>query len=275
MPFPAAVLGLYGVVTALLPVAVGANWFLLSSDSSSHLLLAEGVQQQGNLDYSGLAYPRGWHTVVGTLMSASGQSEASPASLTPFIRISSLATWFLYVLLVLATVLCTQRLAASSDLSERATGWVAAGAGATMLTGAFFTFTMAMGFQTTILLALVLIIGATESMEPTSPARFLTISTICFVGAAHAWQLALPVAGIPMALAFWRFWRTQASTYRRVIGTASTLVTCALAVPPMWAVATQVGISHAATPGGVGRLPVEWLLLGVAGLLILRKRSRS
>lgn len=273
---PAAALAGYGMVTAGMPVAVGSRWFLVGADSTSHLLIASAVRSTGALDYRTDAYPRGWHTVVATMIGASGEPMGSPEGLVAAVRVSALATWGAYVLLVLVTGLYAARLARALHLPERTAAFAGAGAGATMLSASFFTFTMAMGFQTTIVLAFLLVLGADEVGAPASAWRAYLATSMALVAVAHTWQMALPVAVLPWASSLWALRRTAGRAAHHVVPILGLVATVALAFPPLWAAATQLGLRQAASWGVTGRLPIEWLVVGAASIgVCLRSGRRS
>lgn len=269
---PAAVVAIVGVTAGFLPVAVGSAWFLTGADNSSHLLYTVATRSAGALDYSADAYPRGWHALIATSMSASGGPMGSPETLLEWIRLSCLATWGLYAVLVLVTGLCARRMALAMNLRERTAARAGLGAGVTMLTASFFTFTMAMGFQTTILLAFLLLVSAHEVMTA-APPRACVSALAAFVVIAHTWQMALAVAAVPAGASLWRFAKSRAGVRCPTTAALGCLPAAVLAAPPMWSAVTHLGLRSVGAPGGVGRLPVEWLLIGAAAVTVCCRRA--
>lgn len=266
---PALFLGGLGLLMSFRPVPLAANWMFTGGDNISHLLIAADVRHAGNLSYATDSYPRGWHALLATLIGASGAPTGGPRALLEFISISSLATWALYSLLTLAMSLCAHALIRATGAGDGAAALTGLATGMTLLTGGFFTFTMAFGFQTTILLAVVLAIPVYELVSGSSALRGLALASGVLVAVAHTWQLALPVALVPWAGAVIRVVKGELTRGRKwvCVGVAVS-ASLLLSSPPLWAAATRVGLQHAAVAGSIGHPPFAWLLASTIGAVL-------
>ncbi|WP_270886446.1 hypothetical protein [Pedococcus sp. 5OH_020] len=269
---PALVLAGYSMAAnVLLPLPAAAGWFLSSIDNTSHLLFASELRHVGSLSYDGYPYPLGWHALVATLMSASGAQTQGPAGLLASVRLTSVLVWGLYAVLVLAMSLCALHLARGLGLRDRAALGVGLLTGATMLTPSFFVFTMALGFQTTILLALVLVVAAQEGSRRASHWPAFLTGCAALVAVAHTWQMALPIAMVPWVTSGAALWRRGRPGVQRPGILATGAVAVLLAWSPMWAVLTQFGLGHASVPGAIAKPPVYWLTAGAIGAVVTLK----
>jgi hypothetical protein len=244
--------------------------FLRSGDNAGHLRYVRDLVNAGVLDYgSGEAYPRGWHAFLAWVQTAGGRGSGAES----VAQLTAAAAWGLYALLAAAAGLLAVQLCAGRSRGQRRLAGL--GAAGTMLSGSFFGFAVGFGYQTSVLLTLVLLVAGLElSKGRRSRLGTALVGSASLLVVAHTWQLALPGLGIVWLIATCRpaSGRSSASGW---LGSAAVAVAAlVLSVPPMIAVTTKVGIGAVGAPGLVPRLAVSWLLpaLALAAVTLLHRR---
>ena len=262
---PAVILAATGAW--VLTVGATANvWsFLRSGDNANHIRYVTDLIHKGYLSYStDQVYPRALHAFIAWLQTATvGYPGGDPAETAA--RTTSAAVWAVYAMLCAATGLLAVR------LCRRRSGWVptvvGAGAGMTMLLSPYFGFAVGYGFQTSVLLALILAVSGLELLTlRAGSVRSLLMASVTLLLSAHTWQLALPALGACWLAAVACAVRKRPASGTRSGWAAAIAVTggAALAsVPAMHAVISQVGVGHAAVSGMAPRLAWEWLVPGL------------
>lgn len=249
------------------------EWFL-GGDNVRHLAYVADIVGNGALDYSENPYPRAWHALlaIGWL---NFDGDVTADSLPGFLAMNAMATWVLFAVLVLATSSAAAAIARGVGLSGRQVMASALIAGFVVSTPRFMADTMALGFQTSVLAAVVLAVLARECViERGSSVRRALVLTSSVVLMAHTWQLLLPAVVLPALILMWRSREPDPATSVKVLLLAAAgAVAC---FPPVVAVVTGFGAGHASLHGVVGSPP--WLSLGlslVAGMSVLPRLTRT
>lgn len=267
---PAAALVAVAVVLAVRPAADQVQWFL-EGDNPRHLIFAAQTWGDGGLDYGADPYPRGWHALTALLWGASGASWQA-SGLVSLLELMTSATWGLAGLLTLATGLLARALALRLGVVGIWRGLLPLLAGSVLLTPPFLANYLALGFQNSLVAALVLATVSLEILHAGGRARSLAVMAAGVAVVANAWQLLLPAA--LLALIWAAVLHLRGSGAGR---TRSAWVTVALAaavagvvsLPGVAAVVVQTGLDHGVNAGVDAPLPVGWLAAGLASTLAL------
>lgn len=255
---PAAMMATVLAGSRLLPVGRRTEWYQ-GGDHGRHLVLTVQEQAAGTLSYLGQPYPRAWHTLVAASWSAAGLEPLN--DVVAALDLSSVLVWGLSTVLTITTAAWAASLGSRAGLQPTAAALGGLLAGVATLVPAFLGNYQALGFETSILSAVILaVIARTQAVEGTQ-VQSLIVAAAAVVVLANTWQLLLPVAGLAAlrsGLAVirrhgrWGWWLTAGLA--AVAGAAS--------APAMVAVITRVGLRHA-TDAGV-RVPLPWLVLVAA-----------
>lgn len=250
------------------------EWFL-GGDNVRHVGLVAGLVQSGELSYAEAAYPRAWHSVI-SLLWLTGHDKVDRQSFSAFVSLNATMTWLLYALLVLATSSAAAAVAQRLGSRSRwATPLAAAVAGCWLLTPRFMADTLALGFQTTVLAAVILAVAVRECTVPRShPMRRFLVLLALVVLMAHTWQLLIPAVAVPAAVAGWSLVWHDTARRERTLGIAAVAasVAAATAVPPVMAAFTLVGVGGAAGATGVVVAPGWPLVLAITAALYVVTR---
>lgn len=262
-----------GLLSVFRDGADRVEWFL-GGDNVRHLGEVISVVGSGRLDYSENAYPRAWHDAISVLWLVDHQ-VVDEQSVRSFIELNAAATWLLFACLVLATSnlasSLAQRLAPNTERLESCAALVA---GFTALTPRFMADTMALGFQTSLLASVILVVAARECVV----ARRSQLGNVAvFLGLivlmSHAWQLLIPAVTLPAIMVCWPIVRADIRT--RTLALFMVAVAALAAVPPIRSVFLGPGVGATAAEGVV--MPPMWLVLLAAALgsvaILIRRPS--
>lgn len=270
---PAISMAAAGLGTQLLPLARRAAWFL-GGDHVRHLLFVVEEHVAGNLSYDVTAYPRAWHTLIALLWSSDTARLDSHGFLS-LAGIMSTCVWFLYVMLTLATSSLAVEFSRRAHLNERLTASAGLGAGSLILWPSFVGPQMVLGFETSILAALLLCVASRELLTGWGSRRAMLIIGVCVVVMAHTWQLLAPPVAAAFVAAAIAYSIRPRSSRRHLWGVAVTVLLISLAsAPGAIAVATRIGFSHATEEGTVPAMPLAVIAISVSSATFVLVRHR-
>lgn len=270
---PSVALLVVTVILAAQALPTAANGLLTGWDNGAHLLSAAQIQRAGGLSYDVDAYPRGLHALVALAVAARADAEVTPALLAVFLQTYAVIFWLLYVLFSAVVSLTALAVAEVLKLPARQATVVAAAAGLATLTPGFFRFTFVYGFATSVALAFLLGVASLEVMTTRLSAAGLPVLGGTVMATAHSWQLALPLAAVPLLLSCRHAGRWGAADRAAL---AICLIFLAMAAPPMIAVIQRIGPSAVAMSGELDPLPTGWFAAGIAAALwFLLRRAQA
>lgn len=269
---PAAVLLGYAVERQFLPRGTRVDWFL-TGDHVRHLLYVADERVTGSLTYAHQVYPRAWHTLLAAMWSASG-AQPDAAGFVSLVDQMSTAVWLLAALLALVTARLGAVLARRCGLSPAGMGVAGLVSGTLVLLPSFLENYMALGFETSLVAAVLLAVVATEVLERPGSRSALVVCATSAAVMAHTWQLLMPPVAVGVAVCAVMLIRSS-----RASGLAWTLVvgalSVAIAVPGILSVVSSVGIGHATDAGVVAPLPRVLLPVTVLAAVVVAYRGRS
>jgi hypothetical protein len=274
---PAISMAAIGLVSQHLPLARRAAWFI-GGDHVRHLLFVVEEQVAGNLSYDVATYPRAWHTLIALVWSADTARLDSQGFLS-LAGIMSTCVWFLYAILTLATSSLAVEFSRRAHLSERLSASAGLGAGALILWPSFVGPQMVLGFETSILAALLLCVASRELLVGWGSGRSMLIIGGCVVVMTHTWQLLVPpltAAFVAAALAYCT--RPHWSCRRSSRVAVTVLLGSLVSAPGAIAVATRIGISHATEEGAVPAVPLAAIIISISAttfVLIHHRRDTA
>jgi hypothetical protein len=282
---PALFLAGVGIWMATRPVTLATNWFFLWGDNVMHARNVSVIGALGRLDYSVWGKPGGWLSFVSLAVVSETDARGTPGGLLALVSTNAQLLWTLYILVCAATSLTAMAMVRHFGAHRWAAGLAGLGAGAVMCWPQFFVFTMAAGFQTTIVLTLLLAVSAHEVlMAKANELRALTICSAAVVLSVHNYPLGLPIAGALWLGAMARYRQGRGMRVDRRDRPAIVVMVCsALAAAPILRnLVGLVDVSSVAVSqvpiGSLFRLPVEWVVLGILAailLLVLPGRKRA
>ena len=278
---PALFLTGVGVWMATLPVTLATNWFFLWGDNVMRARDVSAIGALGRLDYSAYKGPGGWLSFVSLAVVSETDSRDTAGGLLALVSTNAQMLWTLYVLVCAATSLTAVALVRRFGAHRWAAALAGLGAGAVMCWPQFFVFTMGAGFQSTILLTLLLAVAASEVlMAKAGELRTVIVCSAAVVMTAHNYPPGVPVAGVLWLGAMARYRQGRGVRVDRRDRSVIVIIVCSvLATFPvlqMFAGASGVGVSRVAAVGSVFRLPLEWVVAGIlAAALCLAKPRRS
>ncbi len=276
---PALVLVAVLAWSTVLPHALRVEWFV-NGDHVRHLVLVADARAHGALDYSVRGYPRAWHTTVALVWSLTG-APSGRADLVGLLGLMAGMVWLLFAAVALATASLTSALATRAGLGPWTAAGTAATAGAATLWPAFLGNYQALGFEGSLVAALVVAVALREVLvRPASLAASVTTWAGLLV-MAHTWQLLLPVSGALALVATVARVRAAAPgpRVRRLAGAAGLgLVVAATSLPALSAVVGVVGVGHAVVADVEAPVPLWLLGLGLVATVVLaavRRHDRT
>jgi hypothetical protein len=214
------------------------EWFL-GGDHVRHLIFVAEEQSAGNLSYGVQPYPRGWHTLVTSIWSATGPKADGPR-LHSLIDLMSTMTWLLPAVLSVATGAFTVSLASRVGLSSRWAGIAGLLAASGTLLPPFLSTYQALGFENSLVGAVAVVVAAQCAL--TVPRlETVVIAAAAVVTVAHAWQLLLPAVGLAFLVVTWR--AGNAGVPRWALALLWALV-AVVAAPSVGAVVADIGLGH-------------------------------
>lgn len=265
---PGAVLVAYAVQRQLaLPRSDRVEWFL-GGDHVRHLLLVVEERATGSLSYTHEVYPRAWQTLLTAVWSASGAQPGSASGLVSLIDLMSTAVWLLFALLVVVTGQLATTLAHRVGLQPRAAGLAGLTAGSLALLPSFLGNYQVLGFENSILAAVLLAVVARELLARPESLNALVLCGASIALMANTWQLLLPAVGASFAFCAIAVVRRLGRAGLGWVGTVGMLA-AAIGAPGMLAVVRGVGVGHASDAGVVAPLPLVLLPLGLLALIIV------
>lgn len=277
---PAVLFAVVGVGLSFASPGTATRWFFQGIDNVNHVAVVGDLQVAGALKYDANPYPRGWHSLIALVNTASsGPYRPEYRSLIGAVTTLATSTWLLYGLLIAAAALATVRLCGQRCRSGPA-ALAGAMAAATLFLPQFMTYILEYGAQTKLLFAVVLMTAALELLQRGSD-RSHSLLGCCVVATAHSWQVGLPVVGLAYALAFIRDWRARPQRMERWRLTAAfaavAVPAAVLCLPPvlsMFAKTTPTHTIASAAEQGVDVGNISWFFLGlalVACIAVLRR----
>ncbi len=283
---PALFLAGAGVWMATMPVTLATNWFFFWGDNVMRARDVSAIGALGRLDYSIWGGPAGWLAFVSLAVVSVTDSRGTPNGLLALVSTNAQMLWALYVLVCAATSLTAAALVRHFGPHRWAAALAGLGAGAVMCWPPFFVFTMGAGFQSTIVLTLMLAVAAFEVLRArVGELHAVIICSAAVVLTAHSYPPGLPIAGILWLGAVARLRQGRGGRVdRRDLPVIVIMVCSALAIAPILQIFGGhggdggVGISRVAMAGSVMRLPVEWVIPGILAAtlcLIMPGRSRA
>ena len=267
------------LMLALLVVVVSTGtsrlaWFL-SGDHLRHLGLTTRTVEAGALEYGMLSYPHGWHAVMAPMWRATG-SERDGAGLLALVEMQAAATWVVLVLVPLVLGLTAAVLARARGLGPRLSGLSGLVAGSLVLGPSFYGDYVPRGFDTTLLVLLVIAAAVhVSTVAPTSTAALAT-AVAATVVTAHSWQVLLVPACLLTAVVLWRR-RRSAEGRPALVGDLVTVGVGALAsLPGVLAAVSGFGVGAAAEAGDVPPPVIGWFVaVLVAGAVVATRGARG
>lgn len=271
---PAGLMALIGLFLAASPLGARTSWFL-SGDHVRHLALVTRTIDAGALEYDSQTYPRAWHAALALLWSTTGSGRDTDG-LAELIRLQSLLTWGLLVLVPLALALT------ATALHRARGGGPLIGGAAGCLTGAlilgpwFFGDYVPRGFQTSLLALLVLAVAVQRVTESRADRGALFVVATSGAVLAHVWQVLIPVVGALLLVVLVRRWRPRPPTRTLLLDAGILASSTAVALPGLLAAARGYGLDAASVAGDVPAPVVEWLVVVlVSGVLLAITGRRS
>lgn len=270
---PAALmLGLLVVI-----VATGSarlSWFL-SGDHLRHVGLTTRTLEAGALEYGMLSYPHGWHALMATMWASTGQ-DRDGAGLRALVELQAAATWAVLALVPLLLGLTATTLARARGLGPRHAGVAGLVAGSLVLGPAFYGDYVPRGFDTTLLVLLV--VAAAVHVTTIAPGSALALATAvsATVVTAHSWQVLLVPAGLLTAFVLWRRrpWRERGSVLVNDVVTVG--VGALVSLPGVAAAVGGFGVAGAAEAGDVPPPVIGWFVVVVlAAAVVARQGERG
>jgi hypothetical protein len=214
----------------------------------------------GYLSYEDSAYPRAWHTLVAHLWAVGG-ATLDVQGFLGLVDVMAVSVWFLYVLLVTSVGSATAALCERAGLGRRVCSMAGCAAGVAVLLPAIATPQFVLGFQTSVLAALLLSLGARELLVHFGSLRAVCVTAIGVALLAHTWQLLLPPGVVMFIGATFGYVRSSRPRHQRLfIVSSASLLALAVAAEGIVAVWSQFGVGHAGEQGAVTPAPA-WALL--------------
>lgn len=237
----------------------------LGTDYSEHARIVLSLSSDRSLSYTEESYPRGVHAGIAWLLSMTGDLSLAGDRWTVALIAVVVASWGMAVFTLAAMGMTVAHVI--ERLSRRVqlvTLFIGMSGLALFATTAAWTFGMMMGgFLTTAAAALIVaaLIQVTAHLAPGSPVA-VVIGVAAVLAMAQVWPLLLPAVGAGFLIAGVTWWQGKKPQLAWIFLTAAG--GSLLAIPPLWAIATQVGISATAIPGGFISYPIPLTALILA-----------
>lgn len=263
---PAASVFAAAVVGALRGAPKGLEWFL-NGDHPRHVVYVADTWAQGALTYAVDGYPRGWHSMMAAGWSVLG-AGLDGESIQRLLGLMAAASLLLSAVLTLAVAHVGHALAIRSGLSSKAGLYIGLVTGSLSLLNVFLANYQALGYENSILGAVVVAVCCREVLVRAGSVASLVVCSAGVVVVAHSWQLILPAVGVAALWCAWVALRTRAG---RMWVTLAPLAVGSVVFgsPGVLAVARGVGLDHAAEPGPESPVPVLLLILGAVGAVVV------
>ena len=271
---PGVFLVLVIILAGWWPLSERAEWFF-GGDHVRHLVYVAQLRVDGVMDYSTNAYPRAWHSLIALVWSSSGQPSGPPNvhGVIQLISLMSTGVWLLHALLTLTVGQLGAALGRRAGLAAKPAGMAGLIAGCITLWPSFLSNYQILGFENSIVAAVLLSVSARELLERPSSLQALATTAAVAAVMAHVWQLLLPVAALGFALSALAVARRNPghTIWVSFVG----LVTVAVAWPGISAVVTRVGLGSAVNGSVPSPLPLVVLPLSFLSLAILAFKFRT
>lgn len=268
---PAGVMALLWILIAASPLGTATSWFL-SGDHLRHLALVTRTLDAGALEYTSQSYPRGWHAALALLWSSSGL-DRDAEGLAALIRLQSLATWLVLVLIALALGLTASTLTRSRDDRPLVTGAAGCLTGALVVGRGFFGDYVPRGFQTSLVALLIVSAVVLRLTRSRSDRGALVVASVGVMLMAHVWQVLLPVVGLLLVLVLRERWRAPLPRRSLVADVVVLLAATALAVPGVLGALHGYGVGAIAVPGDVPPPALGWIVVVALSGAVLAMRT--
>jgi hypothetical protein len=257
---------------------MAASWAFGATDLAQHMILVQGVQRSGSLDYSADGYPRAFH-MLAAFVSVPNPPLSHPVQLLSYdMRLMAAATWLSLALLLWAGITLALRLGDARSLPRLVAVGAALvfGSGLLLLNSFVVTFVY-MGAASS-LLAVVVIFALPLALLGLDTSRrhlivVLAVAAMSVMLLAHLWQPLIVVPLLAMAayvcpgLRAIRSCLTVTAWHRPGIGAVlavvASVVMLAVGAVPVVGVQTGGGVSLAATAGEIPHVPWVALFLGL------------
>ena len=208
-------------------------------DHVRHLIFVAEEQSGGNLSYDVQPYPRGWHTLVTSIWSATGP-KGDGSGLHSLIDLMSTMTWLLPAVLSVGTGAFAVSLARRAGLSSKPAGTAGLLAASMVLWPPFLSNYQALGFENSLVGAVALVVAARCTLTD-GGLRALVVVGAAMVTVAHAWQLLLPAVAGAFLVVCWRAYRSKAAVWAAV---AVWVLAAVVSAPSLIAVVADIGLGH-------------------------------
>lgn len=254
-----------------------SGW-VFGGDHVRHLAMVVQTYRSGALDYSTQSYPRAWHTLLAALWSSGGAAVDGPG-FTDLVTIVAVCCWGVFAVISLAVALLAQLLARDLGLSHRGSDVAGLVAGTLVLGSPFAGDYLALGFETSSLAGLALVVAALQVVRATgSRVSVLTCAGAVFV-VANAWPLLIPGVGVALPLTAWSLVRHRPLRVA-VVGLVGAALLLGLSLVPVVSAATAFDVaSQGAAVGDASLLPAGgWAVaaaLAVVAGLVFRLGGRA
>ena len=253
-------------------VPAGITWFL-NGDHPRHAVYVADTWAQGALTYAVDGYPRGWHAALAASWSVVG-AGMDPAALLRLLQLMAATSLVLSALLALSMAHLGHALAQRLGRGPEASAAVGLVVGSATLLNVFLGTYQAMGYENSLLAAVVLAVCCREVLVRPGSTISLVVCGAGTVVVAHSWQLLLPAVGLT---GLW----CAATALRRGARLATAVVVVTVGVvlvvgsPAVLAVVQGVGLGHATEAGPDSPVPWALLLVGSACALVLGVRAKD
>ena len=260
------------VVGALRGAPGGIEWFL-NGDHPRHAVYVADTWAQGNLTYGVEGYPRGLHSALAAGWSVVG-AGFDPSSAVRLLELMAVSSMLLSAVLALALAHLGHTFAVRFGLGEKVALLIGLVVGSTALLATVLGNYQALGYENSILSAVVLVVCCREVLLRAGSGLSLLVCASGALLIAHSWQLLLPSVAVA---AGWCAWVAVRDGGRRQVLAvlACVLGVVALGAPGVLAVVNGVGIAHATEVGPRSPVPVVVLVLGLLSTVVLSLRHRE
>lgn len=272
LALPSAGIAVVGVIGLVRGAPNGLAWFL-NGDHPRHAVYVADTWVQGNLAYTVETYPHGWHSLLAAAWTVVG-AGLDPEAVLALLDLMALASLLVSAGVTLSMAHLGHDLARRLGLGSRAATTAAVAVGSATLLNVFLANYQALGYENSLLAALVVAVCVREVLVRPGTTLSLVVCAAGVVVMAHAWQLLLPVVAVS---ALWCAWEVLTTSSGRVALTTLSLAAVAigLGAPGVLAVVQEVGLGHASEAGPESPVPLGLLLLGLGSAVALAARARE
>lgn len=260
------------VVGAVRGAPRGIEWFL-NGDHPRHVVYVADTWVQGNLSYAVEGYPRGWHSALAAVWSVAG-AGLDAAHVARLLELTAAASLLLSAVLALALAHLGHALATRVGLPGDASVGVGVVVGALSLLNVYLANYQALGYQNSVLGAVVMAVCCREVLVRAGTTVSLVVCASGVVVVAHSWQLLLPPVGVAALWCAVVALRSADRTARRAVA-ALVPLSLVLGAPGVLAVVAGVGLDHASEAGPDSPVPVVVLVAGLLAAVVVAVLRRD